>query len=193
MRVNAGVGAYVRQLANAGQPTGVAARRTGNDGERTQPSATRRPDGFNPATFLTLSKPAQIKVTEDMLKTAIGKRLGPDLDKLKNKVAQQDGHDGNGTHEFSPDAVAGRIFDFASGLFDTYRRQNSQLNDGEAIDGFESLIRGAVQKGYDDARATLDATAPLTDDVRASIEDTMNRLKARFDPYFAELRDKVNG
>lgn len=148
-----------------------------------QAATAKRTDGFDPTTYFSLSREAQIQITENMLKTAIGKEIGADLEKLGIDLS-------SGVEEDqSPEAVSGRIFDFASGMYEIYAQQRPELSEKERIDAFESTIRGAVDRGYAEAGHALAGMAHMSDEVKSVGDETIARVHDRFDEFFAKLRE----
>lgn len=89
--------------------------------------------------------------------------------------------------DYSPDAVAHRIVDYSITLYGVFRDQNSQLSEHDALDKFETTIRGAVDSGYADAMKALDGLG-LSDEVVDMGEETMSQVSTRFDEFFADRR-----
>lgn len=89
--------------------------------------------------------------------------------------------------DWSPDATASRIFDFASGLIGSYREQHPELAEADVVNKFEALIRGAVDKGYGDAIEILTGMG-ASDEVLGTAKATIDRVRTQFDDFFASLR-----
>ncbi len=87
--------------------------------------------------------------------------------------------------DYSPDAVSQRIVDYSISLYGVFREQNTELSESDAMNKFESTIRGAVGVGYDDAMKALEGVG-LPDEVTALGEETMSMVNARFDEFFAK-------
>lgn len=92
----------------------------------------------------------------------------------------------NGT-DWSADATAQRIFDFASPFLELYRLQNPELAEAEAIDSFETIIRGAVDKGVGEALDMLE-TGGLREQSQDLAHETQRLIHQKFDVFFAEAR-----
>ena len=58
--------------------------------------------------------------------------------------------------DWSADATAQRIFDFASSFVELHKQQNPDMDEAEAIDTYETIIRGAVDKGVGEALEMLE-------------------------------------
>jgi len=80
----------------------------------------------------------------------------------------------------SPEATADRIFNFATGFFETYLAQHPELDDQTARESFVDLVWGAVQQGIQEARDILTAIAPINDSVDAGIDRIAQILEERF-------------
>ena len=101
---------------------------------------------------VTISQGAQLRVVQQTLGVEIARELDSSLANLGISFEQASQMD------WSPEAVADRIFSFTTGFFDAYRAQNPELSDEEAINGFEELVRGATQRGYQQAVGILESS-----------------------------------
>ncbi|MCP4445964.1 MAG: hypothetical protein GY811_11555 [Myxococcales bacterium] len=89
--------------------------------------------------------------------------------------------------DYSPDAVSQRIVDYSISLYGVFREQNTSLSENEAMNKFESTIRGAVDNGFDDAMDILEGVG-LSDDVLNMGRDTKAQIDSRFDDFFSRSR-----
>ncbi len=83
----------------------------------------------------------------------------------------------------SPEATAERIFNFATGFFDTYQAQHPELDDETAREQFVELVWDAVQQGIQEARDILTAIAPISESVNAGIDKIAYILENRFTQF----------
>lgn len=91
--------------------------------------------------------------------------------------------------DLSPDATAGRIFDFTTAFYGMYRAQNEEMTEEEAITGFEKLMRGAVDKGAAQAMGILESYSLNGNPAVNTAKETMSILHGMYDDFFAELRE----
>jgi len=84
--------------------------------------------------------------------------------------------------DMSPEAVSGRIVDFAVSFFGAFKGNNSDQEAAENLDGFVSLIKGAVEQGFVEAGDILKGVGQVTkaaqDDVDETFSLTMNKIDA---------------
>lgn len=85
--------------------------------------------------------------------------------------------------DMSAEATASRIFDFATGFFDTYRSNHPELDENEAKKQFVDLVGGAVQQGIHEARDILSAIAPIDDSTNEKIDMIAAILDDRFSQF----------
>jgi len=177
MKVHSGVAAYSQHVraAKADERTRTAAAEDG--GER---KSLRVED------FVSLSPQAQIKLTEDMLRTSIGKQLGAKFEELGIDLSKHVDEDQ------SVDAVSSRIVDFATGLFGAWRAQNKELSEDELRTSFEEKIRGAIDDGYEQAAKLLGGFDEYGEDTRKLGEATIAEVHRKLDDFFAELKKKAS-
>ncbi len=139
--------------------------------------------GFRANDFFTLSPTAQRYVTESMLMTAIGKKVGADFEEFGIKLDEQVGIDQ------SPDAVAGRIVDFATSLFSVFEAQNSDMDQASLLSKFEDTLRGAVDLGYEQASGILNSMKNISDEIKSIGQQTMELVHDKLDAFFAERNE----
>jgi len=132
---------------------------------------------------VTISQGAQLRVVQETLGIEISRELDSSLANLGISL------DTASQMDWSSEAVADRIFDFTTGFFETYRAQNPELSDEEAIDGFEKLVRGATQRGYEQAVGVLEGSE-ISEEVKPVAGETMEILMKKYDEYFNKLREQ---
>jgi hypothetical protein len=103
--------------------------------------------------------------------------------------------------DMSPQATAKRIVDFATSFYDAYK-SNHKLADGldpkEArtqslarLDGFVSLIRGAVKEGFSGAQDVLSNLGPMSQEVQGGIDKTFELAMKGLDEFAAREREAL--
>ncbi len=132
---------------------------------------------------VTISQGAQLRVVQENLGVEIARELDSSLANLGLSL------DTAGQMDWSPESVADRIFSFTTSFFGTYRAQNPELSDEEAINGFEELVRGATQRGYEQAMGALEGSE-ISEEVKPVAGETMEILMKKYDEYFNKLREQ---
>lgn len=89
--------------------------------------------------------------------------------------------------DYSPDAVSQRVVDFSISLYGVFREQNASLSEEQALNKFESTIRGAVNRGYGDAMKTLSG-ADMPQSVLDMGQETKSLIDQGFDDFFSRRR-----
>lgn len=121
------------------------------------------------------------------------------IDKLRSKLDEQvrelfesQGIDISKQQEVdhSPAAVSKRIVEFSTNFYDIFLAQNPQLSEEQALDSFESTIRGAVDSGYGDAMDLLEGIG-VPESVLDVSRETKGLVEERFDDFFAEKREAL--
>lgn len=125
---------------------------------------------------------------EATLKSAQARLEAHVRDELKQKFAAAGiDLDAAQGQDWSPDATAQRIFNFASGMIGAYRNQHPELSETAVVDKFETLMRGAVDKGYGQALEVLRGFG-ASDEVLGTAKATIDKVHTLFDDFFAGLR-----
>lgn len=154
---------------------------SGQDRTNAKPQSAEHA-GFNANDFFTLSPTAQRYVTESMLMTAIGEKVGADFADFGIKLDEQVGLDQ------SPDAVAGRIVSFATSMFSVFESQNPDMDAEGLLTKFEGTVREAVDQGYEQAAGILNSMENISDEIKSIGQHTMELVHEMLDAYFAEHR-----
>jgi Domain of unknown function (DUF5610) len=97
-----------------------------------------------------------------------------------------------GMADFSPEAVSSRIVDFATGFLGAFTDNHSEQPEGAAVSEFESLIRGAIEEGFNQARDIIEAMSAMTTEVGGTIDQTFELTMQKLDAFFAQLRDGMS-
>lgn len=133
---------------------------------------------------LALSVEAANRHMQASLLTETGKEVQALFDKYGVELPSADGTD------WSADATAQRIFDFASSFLELHKSQNPELDEAEAIDTYETIIRGAVDKGVGEALEML-ASGGFLEQSEALARETQGLIHQKFDAFFADLRARL--
>lgn len=89
--------------------------------------------------------------------------------------------------DWGADATAQRIFDFASSFLELHKQQNPEMDEAEAIDTFETIIRGAVDQGVGEALEMLEGGG-FREQSEDLARETQSLVHQKFDTFFEELR-----
>jgi len=85
--------------------------------------------------------------------------------------------------DVSPEATAHRIVDFAVGFSGAYRQNHATAAPQGQVHGFMSLLRGAIQDGFQHARDFLSSITKLSDTIDQNITRTFELVNAYLEEY----------
>lgn len=91
--------------------------------------------------------------------------------------------------EFSPEATARSIVDFATNFYGQYKLQNPELSEEEALDSFMTIITDAIETGYNEAVQILGALDAFEGDVQNTAEETMSLIEQYLADFKAEQEE----
>ncbi|RJO74268.1 MAG: hypothetical protein C4523_01070 [Myxococcales bacterium] len=131
---------------------------------------------------VTLSRGISAEEIQKALLTEIGQKVSLAMEAAGIDITAYAGMD------MSPDAVATRIFNFTTSFFDLYKQKHADQSAEQQVDGFEKLVRDAVQEGYEEAMRIL-AAFDIDEQARSTAEATMTRLDEKYGEYFTRLRE----
>lgn len=94
--------------------------------------------------------------------------------------------------DFSPGAVAERILGFATGFFSNYLEHHPDQESNEQLSGFMSLIRGAIDQGFQEARGILEGLKVLSGDIAANVHLTYDLIQERLDAFEQKTADVIS-
>ncbi len=87
------------------------------------------------------------------------------------------------TVDTSPEAVSGRIADFAIGLFGLYQQQNPDMSEEDALVSYQSLINGAIDQGYNEALGVLSGLGVNDRGILDTAANTIQMAHDRFNKF----------
>ena len=73
--------------------------------------------------------------------------------------------------DFSPEATANRIVEFATGFYGQYQANNPEMSEKEQLEGFSTMIKGAIEEGFAGAQEMLEGLGEIDSDVQAGIDE----------------------
>ncbi|WP_407695782.1 DUF5610 domain-containing protein [Shewanella yunxiaonensis] len=74
--------------------------------------------------------------------------------------------------DYSPEATAGRIVDFATQFFSVYQQQNPDKSAADQLSGFMDVIGSAIDNGFAEAWNILDKLNVLNGDIADGVNAT---------------------
>lgn len=83
----------------------------------------------------------------------------------------------------SPKATAERIVAFATRFYEAYQKNHPELQGEDALNGFLDLMKGAIDKGFGDARKMLDGMQQLQGKVATDIDDTYGLVQSGLEDF----------
>lgn len=79
--------------------------------------------------------------------------------------------------DVSPEATATRIVSLATGFFQSFQDQNTDLTPEESLNKFMSIIGTGIETGFKDARAILENLSVLDGKVATDIDSTYDLVQ----------------
>lgn len=113
---------------------------------------------------------------------AINEELAPSM----GDNAIQNAYDNN--VDTSPEATADRIVSFATQFFSIHQQQNSSMDFNEQLDSFMSIIGGAIDQGFTEAKDILDGLNVLKGDIASGVDKTYSLVQEGLQAF----RDSFN-
>lgn len=113
---------------------------------------------------------------------AINKELAPSMGENAIQTAYDNGVD------TSPEATADRIVSFATQFFSIHQQQNSRMSFDEQLDSFMTIIGGAIDSGFKDAREILSGLKVLQGDIADGVDKTYSLVQEGLQAF----RDSFN-
>ena len=102
---------------------------------------------------------------------SINKELEPELGENSIQRGYESGID------VSPEATAGRIVSFSTGLFSLYQQQHPKLSEQEQVDKFLDVIGGGIDQGFGEAREILEGLGVLEGGIKDNIDKTYDLVQ----------------
>lgn len=153
---------------------------------RAERTTKTRADGARAQNVQTSSD--SVEITAASTAASVNGVLNDSVVEQINRAIQEAGIDlrieTDGSFEVSPEGTARRISDFATGYLDAYSESRAAEPARVRIDGFMSLIRGAIREGFAEARDFLSSVTKLSDTVGQTIDRTFELTNG----YLSEFR-----
>ena len=93
--------------------------------------------------------------------------------------------------DLSPEAVSGRIVDFAVSLFDAFKGNNADQGASEQLEVFVAMIKGAVEQGFAEAGDILKGIGQITSAAQDDIDETFDLTMEKIDAFAAGGRTLI--
>ena len=93
--------------------------------------------------------------------------------------------------DMSPEAVSGRIVDFAVSFFDAFKGNHQDSESMVQLDDFVSLIKGAVEQGFAEAGDILKGIGEIGGEAQADIEKTFDLTMSKIDAFAEEQEQSL--
>lgn len=97
----------------------------------------------------------------------------------------------SGGMDFSPQATAGRIVDFAVSFYNAYQLNNQGEEGATQLAGFVDLIKGAVKEGFAGARELLGNFGEMSEGIQGNIDETFELTMKGIDDFAEEQRERI--
>jgi len=140
----------------------------------------------NDAAFVELENPgiiSSLSVSAQKILAKINEQL---------KISLPEGVESLPEEANSSDAIASSIVQASTAHFDTYVKQHPELSEEEVITHFTDLVRGGVQKGYDDAFEFLKGIGAFeVPGVQNAVEETKILIEAKLDSFENFQRERL--
>lgn len=102
---------------------------------------------------------------------AINKALEPALGENATQATLDDELD------VSPEATAERIVQGATGFFGAFKKANPALDEESAMTNFMEVIRGGIEKGFEEAKGILDSLRVFEGEIESNIDLTYEHVQ----------------
>lgn len=92
----------------------------------------------------------------------------------------------------SPEATAKRIVDFATSFIGAYAKNHANQDEKGQLEGFMSLIGGAIDKGFSDARDILKGIADISGPISDNIDKTYTLTQKGLGDFHKKQLDLIS-
>ncbi len=94
--------------------------------------------------------------------------------------------------DVSPDATADRIVSLSTAFFDSYKEQNPNLSEEEALTKFIDVISGGIDTGFGEARDILSGLSVLEGDIATNIDSTYDLVQEKLQAFIDSFSQQEN-
>ncbi|MES9855133.1 MAG: DUF5610 domain-containing protein [Sedimenticola sp.] len=89
--------------------------------------------------------------------------------------------------DVTPEATADRIVSLSTKFFSAYQERHPEMDLETAVNEFTNLIKGGIEKGFEEARAVLGGLGVLEGDIAANIDKTYALVQEKLQSFVAEV------
>lgn len=135
-----------------------------------------------------------LNIVNQQVKTQLEKYFGivKDSNKTKEDFLPKEDSSAQDIKEFyNPANTAKRIVDFTTGFFSQYMKNHTDKSEKDNMDGFITLTKNAIDKGFEQAKQTLGDFDKLGD-IGANIKETYKRIVKGIEEYQQKYLAKHN-
>jgi hypothetical protein len=94
----------------------------------------------------------------------------------------------------SPEGTAGRIVSFVTNMFQLYKQNNPDKDDGTNADDYMQKILKGVDQGFKEARGILESLNVLNGDIASNIDKTYDLVQKGLADFLAKIKgDQQDG
>ena len=139
-------------------------------------------DGPVDAVLLSVGQTVDINYAQQVLETELGQSFA---NALREAGIEGQALDDvlSGVIDFSPEATAKRIVDFASSFFGSFQVNNAHQDGNSQIEGFSEMIRGAVERGFAQAKDILEGIAKISNSAADDMDETFVLVMKGIDDF----------
>ena len=159
----------------------------GEEKKASQASPTRVQDG-NDRVEISLAGRLSVEAVNSILRDSIAEQLTLAFKEAGIDV-RVDGAESLGV-DTSPEAAARRIAAFATGFLGVFGNQTDGLGE-EQIGGFLSVVRAAIEAGFQKARDFLEGITELNETIDENIKRTFARVNQLLDNFHQTQLDMI--
>ena len=89
--------------------------------------------------------------------------------------------------DVTPEATAGRILNFATGLFGLFQRQHNEEELEQVVNQFLDVIKSGVEQGFAEAKEILSGLSVLEGEIETNIDLTFDLVIEGLDSFALKL------
>ena len=139
-------------------------------------------DGSTEAVMLSIGRTIDISYAEQVIQTELGDSFANALSEAG--IDTQDLEDAlSGATDFSPEATAKRIVDFATSFLGAFKGNHLEQEGNAQIDGFSQLIKDAVDEGSKQSRDLLEGIGRISSQVTEEVDRTYRLVMQGIDDF----------
>jgi len=174
-------------------------KRSGADGARAYQSATDSKSVANTVNRANSVDRAElvdrVEISVSSTSATVNGVLNDSVVEQINRSIQEAGIDlkieAGGSFEVSPEGTARRIADFATSHHGAYSQARASEPEAIRLEGFMSLIRGAIEEGFAEAKDFLSGITKMSDTLNETIDRTLELTKGYLSDFEAVQRAAV--